>query len=507
MTETKKHYIYKLATNIIRIPVSFALQAIFPRVLAPSAYGNFDFLTDSAMRFIGFFESGSSIAFYTKLSSDTKDTKFVKAYWWLVVLISLIYLLFVLSAGVFSFYDVVWPQQNFFIVFLSTVWGIITYFSNTSFRMLDAYYMTVKAEKFRMIQLVASVVIFIPFLFLNTEILLNHFFFIQIGLLAFLFIGSWRILFTSGYSLYPKVPLEKKDIYHYGNYFWKFSSPLMLYALVGLVAAVGDRWILQKFGGSVQQAYFGISIKAGALVFIFTNAMMPLLMREFSKLFGANEVGAIKNVFTRNFRVLMFLASFIAVFMSSNAEFILSVLGGNKYGAAVTLVSMMAFYPVHQTLGQLNGTLFYTTMRTKEYTRVAIMLIPVGLVLSFFFMAPHEYHGLSLGAFGLACQMLFTQVLIQNVLLFINCRFLNISFWQLLGYQVVVLGCLSCFGFASDRLAGFVHVNIFGKAMIAFALYSLATCCMLLLRPSLAGFQNLQEMLAFPRIFFRRKRH
>ena len=82
LNESHKHFAYKLVTNIIRIPIAFALQSIFPRILGPVNYGNFDFLTDSATKFIGFFETGTSIAFYTNLSINNKDSKLVKFYGW-----------------------------------------------------------------------------------------------------------------------------------------------------------------------------------------------------------------------------------------------------------------------------------------------------------------------------------------------------------------------------------------------------------------------------------------
>jgi len=62
--------------------VSFALQSIFSRLLGPEVYGNFDLLTDYANRIINFFDGGSSIAFYTKLSQDKSNKKLVRYYAW-----------------------------------------------------------------------------------------------------------------------------------------------------------------------------------------------------------------------------------------------------------------------------------------------------------------------------------------------------------------------------------------------------------------------------------------
>jgi O-antigen/teichoic acid export membrane protein len=495
MSDNRKHYIYKLATNFIRIPVSFILQAIFPRILTPSAYGNFDFLTDSATKFIGFFESGTSIAFYTKLSSNSKDRKLVKFYWRLVASISVIYFLFVCLSGICGFYQAIWPKQdNFTLIFLSGIWGIVTYFSNTAYKMLDAYHITVKAERFRMLQLVVSLLFFAVLFYSRGTIDVNVFFYIQIAFLLLLFLGSIFILKRFGHAVYPAETLTKEDVKTYGNFFWKFSSPLFLYALFGLIAAVGDRWILQMFGGSIQQAYFGLSLKAGGLVFIFTSAMIPLLMRELSKLFGESDLERIRDLFLKNIRILIFIASVLAIMLASNAEFVVDILGGKKYHEAATLVAIMSFYPIHQTLGQINSSLFYATSRTKEYTQIGLTGMPFGLLLSFVLIAPRKYFGFELGGIGLAFQMIATQLIVQNILLYFNCKYLKCRFGKLVLFQCLLFVYLGGIGYLLKSLIGQLQVSLFVGAIIFGAIFSIAAIGLILVKPSVLGFNKLGEV-------------
>ena len=464
MKDSNKHFFYKLGVNFVRIPVSFALQSIFPRILGPVNYGNFDFLTDSATKFIGFFETGTSIAFYTNLSINNKDYKLVKFYWRLVFFISFGYLIFVIASGFFQVSQIFWPDQNFYFIFLSAIWGVVTFCSNTIYKMLDACHVTIASEKFRMIHLIFSVCIFACFYFLSINISLVVFFIIQILLILILFGGSWYILTINGFEVFPKIELSSSDLFKFKNLFWTFSSPLLLYALFSLVGGVGERWILQRFGGAVQQAHYGISYKVGSFVFLFTSAMIPIMLREFSKLFGTNDLEEIKKYFIKTIKTFLILATSLAVLVAFNAEFITLILGGQEFKGAILVVALMAFYPIHQTIGQINATLFFSTKRTKNYRNIGLFIIPIGLSISFFLIAPKSYGGLNLGAYGLVCQMLIVQLISTNIMLFSNSKYLKMKYSNFVLIQILTIGSLI---FLSYGLQLFVDIFKFGLLLRA----------------------------------------
>ncbi len=313
MTEFKKHLTFKILTNLVKIPVNLTLNALFPRLLGPVNYGNFDFLYDSATKVIGFFDTGSSIAFYTRLSQNHDDRLLIKFYWWVVALLTSTYFLFVFGAGIFGYTDSVWPNQSFYFVVLSAVLGVLTFLSSTVILIMDASNLTVRSEKVRMAQLVISLVIY-GFIFLVfKKIDLSYFFYIQSFLVIFLIGGCWWVLQRSRLSIFSTEKLTKPLIKEFGAYFWKFSNPLLVYSIVSLLVGVGARWILQQYGGSIQQAYFGLASKIGSFVLLFTTALMPLLMREFSKLFGKNDMPGLSRLYVLSFKGLYIISMYISV--------------------------------------------------------------------------------------------------------------------------------------------------------------------------------------------------
>jgi O-antigen/teichoic acid export membrane protein len=503
MTEFKKHLTFKILTNLVKIPVNLILNALFPRLLGPVNYGNFDFLYDSATKVIGFFDTGSSIAFYTRLSQNHDDRLLIKFYWWVVVLLISTYFLFVFGAGIFGYTDRVWPNQSFYFILLSAVLGVLSFLSSTVILIIDASNLTVRSEKVRMAQLVISLVIY-GFIFLVfKKIDLSYFFYIQSFLVIFLIGGCWWVLESSRLSIFSTEKLTKPLIKEFGAYFWKFSNPLLVYSIVSLLVGIGGRWILQQYGGSIQQAYFGLASKVGSFVLLFTTALMPLLMREYSKLFGKNDMLGLSRLYVLSFKGLYIISMYISVLVFFNADFISVFLGGAEFKKSTLVLSIMAFYPVHQSLGQINGSLFYSTQRNKEYRNVGLFFMPLGLLLSFFLIAPFGLFGLNLGAKGLAIQMVLIQILTVNANNYLNCRFFKISFINLVVYQIAIPAIFLLIGFLCNIMINMITQAAFLKLLLFGTLLTIFAVCLIYLFPSIIGFEKreqIQDLLKFGKI-------
>ena len=495
MSQLKKDFVFKLFTNIIRIPVSFLLQSIYPRILGPIAYGNFDYLNDFANKIVGFLDSGVSVAFYTRLSQDKFNRKIVKFYSWLVLLIIIVYILLVITTYLNSFYIIIWPGQDFIIILLSTLLGVVTFCSNNIFRMIDACEQTIKGEWVKMGQLILTSLVVILFYFIFKKVTLEIFYIIQIILIIVLLFSLYFIFKKSGFLSLQSTSLSKNEKIYYSKYFWTYASPLLVTGVIALISGIGERWILQRYGGSVEQGYFALSSKIGALIFLFTSAMMPLLMRETSKLFGLNQIVLIKNLFLKNLKILYCLVTFMAVYVSINSHFIIKILAGNKFTQAGVVVALMAYYPIHQTVGQINSTLFMSTERTKEYRNISLFFIPFTVIFSYFFIAPKSQFGLGLGALGLGIEMIFIQIVVQNVLLFFNCKYLKISFIKIIFYQIWIILMLLLIGYIEYILICIMESNIYIIAISHFLIFTTSILMLVYIYPKIIGLANSQQIL------------
>ena len=84
-----------------------------------------------------------------------------------------------------------------------------------------------------------------------------------------------------------------------------------------------------------------------------------------------------------------------------NSNKITFIIGGNEYKDAGVIISILAFYPMHQTIGQLVGGVFTSTEQTKTMRNSGISTGFVGFFLTLLLLAPIELYGFGMGAVGL----------------------------------------------------------------------------------------------------------
>jgi O-antigen/teichoic acid export membrane protein len=195
----KTRYAAKLCANLVGLLVGIVTQAIIPRGLGPKAYGDFSFLSNFFMQFVGFFDAGTSEGFYTKLSQRQKEIGIIT----FAIISSVALFLFVFIVGFTPGADKIWPGQLMFFVYLAAIWGIFSWFINILNKMVDAFGLTVPAELVRIAQKMLGVII-ISTLFFFDRLNLRNFFFITMccsWYLGFHFVGlSKSMLLQFGYS-------------------------------------------------------------------------------------------------------------------------------------------------------------------------------------------------------------------------------------------------------------------------------------------------------------------
>lgn len=437
----KKRYLAKLFANLVGLIISIITQAIIPRGLGPRAYGNFSFLSNFFVQVVNFLDMGTSIGFYTKLSQRQRDFGLVSFYLSFACLVSFFLIIFVGCIHVTGSYTTFLPDQKLFYVYLAAVWGILTWFAKIVDKMADAYGVTVSTEKTRIIQKGIGLALILTLFFAN-RLNLTNFFFYHYFILIFLALAFIWVMERKGYSLKQSWKLSLAQVRTYAKEFYNYSHPLFVYALVGLIVGILDRWMLQKFSGSVEQGFYGLSYQIGAVCFLFTSAMTPLITREFAIAFGEKDLREMARLFRRYIPMLYAIAAFFACFVAVEADKVTFIMGGAKFHQAALAVTIMAFYPIHQTYGQLGGSVFYATGQTALYRNIGIAFMFIGLPVTYFLVAPPEKFGLDAGATGLALKMVALQFIGVNLQLYFNARLLGLRFWRYVGHQVISVGCL-----------------------------------------------------------------
>ena len=485
----RKRYAFKLTSNIFSGGISAIIQLMVPRGLGPEAYGNFGFMTAFFDNIINSLDVGSSYWFYTRISQKKEDRKIVRFYRLIMAVLIVLVLGFVLISTAMGFSDRIWIDQSRQIIYLAAVYSILFWVLNVQTKIMDAYGLTVSAEKARIIEKIIGISIITILFFLNRLNLITlffyHYFMIILLIVVYAYIGRRK-----GYpdTFIPGVDKEEgkqhfRDLYRY-------IYPLATYAIVGLVTGIVDRWLLQKFGGSIQQGYFTLSFKIGAIISLFTVSLTPLLMREFSVSFGKKDIKSIKAMFRKHLPVMYLITAYLSCFTAAQYDKIVLIIGGEEYKSAGLVVMVMAFFPIHQTYGQLTSTVYYATGQTRLYRNIGITGMVLGLPLVYFLLAPRSMFGLDAGALGLAIKMVILNIIIVNVWLYFNTRYLKLSFSKFLLHQFGSVAILFILALLSKYIIDFIPF-LDDKVILSFILsaiiYTIATVLISNYLPKILG--------------------
>ena len=246
-----------------------------------------------------------------------------------------------------------------------------------------------------------------------------------------------------------------------------FCGPLVIYTGIGFVYSFADYWFLQKFGGSTQQGYYAVGARFAALSLIATTSILQILWKEIAEAHAQNNAERIRSLYRQVSRSLLFIGAVMSCALIPFSREILTLLLGATYQAAWVPLSLMFLYPIHQSMGQITGTMLYATGKTKTQSIIGIIFMIGSIITAYFMLAPRHLSipGLNLGAVGLAVKMITCQFIQVNVAAFFVSRYINAPFdWS---HQLYVISLLLPLAFVCKFLsAQLLSFFVFGEYII-----------------------------------------
>lgn len=466
----KKRYSIKLFANIISGLIGAVIIAIVPKALGPTAYGQFVYLQDFFMKAIGFLDMGSSIAFFTKLSARNDRKELITFYFLysLAVLVLIVGFLFITDE--FGYTNTILPDIPNKYIFFGLFFGFFTWFTQIFIKISDAYALTVSVELIKIVHKIGSLILLLFFINFTEFNLFKYFTFQYIALVSFLTILSWLFIRK---GIFKNILNSKFSILNLLKEFIEYCHPLFAYNIIGLLAGMFDIWLLQKTAGSEQTGFYGLAYSLAAMCFLFTSAMTPIITREFSKSYEQEDIENMRRIFYRYIPMLYSIATYFAVFISVESENVLMIFTNEKFQNAYPVLMIMALYPIHQTYGQLSGSIFYATGQTKLIRNISLFTQPLGMLISFLLI-----YSFDLGAIGLALKMIIVQFVGVTIQLYFNSKFLNLDMKYFVWHQIYsvlllfILASISKELFIFDyRLYSFLISGVFYTFFVIITVY------------------------------------
>lgn len=458
------------------------------RALGAEQYGNFNYLKIIFEKMIGFFDVFTS-AFYPKLSKRPGDSGillFVIIYDIFLFFLSFLLLTIIFSTGEFVNFLTVHSFSIASSILLFT-WLLIISQKMTFF--MDALGKTITNELvliFMRIAITIGIIIY----YLNGNLDLVTFVHIQntclIIFLLILSIYAYKFFAKSrNPSSIKKVSTEFKD----------YSMPLFLASIVGTITALADRWLLQIFGGATEQGYFSLGFNIGAICLLLTGSFTPLLLREYAIAHEQNNRARLVYLFSKYLPLFYVLTSFISCFLCVHGDWAASLIGGSDFNEAVLPVMILGLAPIHQTYGQLSGSLMTATDRTNEYGGIDIFISIIGLPVTYFILAPKSHWGFNLGATGLAIKLLVLQIIAVNIQLWFNTRQLGIGQKKILIHQISVITIFLGIASLGKFIAAFIFQGKIISLLVSGSVYIIFSISFIWVFPNIVAMSK-KELLS-----------
>jgi len=330
------------------------------------------------------------------------------------------------------------------VFFQQQIWGMMSHVG-------ESQRMTVRVQSINIVIALIHLLIISGLYYFNALSIEKIFIIIIIEFILAGFVAWWSIPIS--YSQETKT--LKQIIIEYK----KYCLPLLPYTYLGLVMGFADTWLLQRYGGAIEQAYYSIGYRFAAISLIATQSILKILWKEVAE---SNELGdkeRVQRIYESTNRVLFMLGAFIAGFLIPWAKEIILFMLGDAYGGGAFVLSLMFLYPIHQSLGQVIGTMYFSLELTKPYSIIGIIFMTLSIITVYFLLAPSNaaIPGLGLASKGMAIKMVLMQIF-----------GVNLSIWWLsksqgwkysVIYQFVGIGSLLITGFFAKELVSFLIWN------------------------------------------------
>lgn len=450
-TSIRTRLLVSIGSNGMRAIISFLTGLLIARALNPSSYGDLMFLLGSFVAIRSLLDMGGSSAFFTFLSQHTREYRFYLFYFlWLSLQFVLTLLLITLLIPT-SIFQKIWLGHNREIVVLAFLASFLQQqVWQTVGQIGEAKRKTVKVQ---LLNLSVAVTYLCSLLILSIygNISIKNVLFLLIAQYFFAALLAVRFLRDTQLIVIEKQFSFKLMISEY----WIYCKPLMTLSLISFSYDFADKWMLQRFGGAAQQGYFQIASQFSTISLLATSSILSIFWKEIATAWAKQDIGRVKILYHKVNRGLVMLGAILTGLLLPWSEQIVTVFLGPKYVHAWPVLAIMFLYPIHQSMGQIGGTMLFASGQTNKYMQVSTFVMFISIPFSYLMLAPTIgmlVPGFGLEAVGLASKMVLLGVVSVNIQAWVIARHCG---WKLDWlFQAVGIPLMLGLGYLAKTVAG-----------------------------------------------------
>lgn len=391
-------------TNGLKSLVAASTSFYLARKLGPVQFGVFSFLTATFLAYRHLIDWGTSKAFYTFLSKKPQSRFFLASYLFLVIVQFTVTALFFLILPNHLFNSLLQGQARTLSFLAFCAIFIKGHVWTTMLQVAESQRLTIRAQALNLFVTILNLTLVIVLNFLDKLDLIYIFSAILIKYLLILpFAWKFFKLDTIGKEISNSYTIKTLT-----QDYKAFCTPLVIYTSLSFLFAFSEKWLLQRFSGSHEQAYLGIAQQISTICLFATSSILNILWKEIAEAKQQSNLKLAGELYTKVSNYMLITSSILACSIIPWSKELLFLLLGSEYTSGSITLSVMAFYPIHQTLGQINGTMFVATEDTNTMSKVGIIMMLISIPLTYLAVASSALviPGLGLGSLGVAIKLL-----------------------------------------------------------------------------------------------------
>jgi len=436
----QRRFLISVGANLVRAGLSFMTGMLLARGLGPTLYGDMAFLLGTFVSIRALLDLGSSSAFYTFISQRPRGPVFFLRFsGWLATQFVLT-ALFVCWLAPDSLFLRVWltqPREMVVLALLASfvqqpLWTVVGYVGESLRRTHQVQLLSTLVSLFYL--LVVALLLWLDKLTLPRVFVLLALQYAVASLGAYFW---WR----GEIGAQPASPPSWSDMF---DEYRRYCAPMVALSVVTFFYSFLDRWLLQWAGGSEQQGFFQVASQFAQVSLLAAISVMNIFWREVAEAWEKRDHAKVARLYQLISRGLVLLSAALTGLVLPWVPLLLGPLLGKAYDGAWLVLSVMLCYPVHQSLGQVNGAMLLACGRTREQMFNGLLSMLVSIPVSYFVLAPEQaaIPGLKLGALGLALKALAVSLIMVNFQSWLLARYHGWRFdwrYQLFGIPFLIL--------------------------------------------------------------------
>lgn len=481
--EFRERYFIKLISSVLLAVCNALIQMVLPRVFSVTEYGYYTYNMNVFTAVVSLANLSCSNALTAKFSKRNEEIGLLTFYLKFYTVMAL-----VLNAGMMFLYSFegirkAFAGQTLLAVMLGLEVCVAVKLLTDSVCVCDA--MAVSRFPAAM-QIVLKLILSAAVLagYLAGRLNLIYFYAVQCSLTFAFAIFMLMVLIRDQKRKYP-VSIHQ-GMLHYIREYGQFCRPLILSEVFSQMIVIWMNWTLMNGSGSSGQAMFGAAWQLNTLAGYIFTPYAELLKREFAVV--NDQIQALRKRYVQALKHMMWITTYLAVFIGAGAEWILSIAYGDKYAGAAFVTLLMMFYTVYQAWGQVSGSFLLAMEKTRISACLGIFGQVMNVVCVLIFQMPNFIWENGLGPVGIALTYLVTNVCGVLISVVINSHLLKISCWKNLSIQIapVLLCSVTAMGlkWGLDMMyKGTAFIPCMVKTTVAGVLYTLIVMGVIWIHP------------------------